>query len=235
MRSPRTPSAASAASPAGPARHRRFRTGWAAAVLGVLSAVLLALVAAGWSPLLDADRSMARRLHAWAVTQPDAVHVNRILSDWVWDPWTMRALAAAVCVALWWRRERVLAVWLAGATLVGTLLQQVLKAAVGRERPSWPDPVDSANLAAFPSGHAMTATVVCGLLLWVAVELGASRRWLRPAVAVAVVSVVGVGLTRLYLGVHWPSDVLGGWLMGACWVLCAITLYERYGAGRERS
>jgi undecaprenyl-diphosphatase len=118
-------------------------------------------------------------------------------------------------------------VWLALAVTLGTLLQQGLKAAVDRPRPVWPDPVDSAHYSAFPSGHAMTATVVCGLLLWLLHRHGVSRALWRTALIVAVVSVVGVGLTRIWLGVHWPSDVVGGWLLGATVVTLAVWVHRR--------
>ncbi|MER6917194.1 phosphatase PAP2 family protein [Streptomyces sp. NPDC000594] len=230
MPSPRSGPTAGAGPHRGPYRPVRI-----CVALAALSAVLMTLVALAWSPLISFDESVAGRLHEWAVRQPAAVQVNRVLTDWFWDPWTMRALAAVAFGVLWWRRERTLAVWFAVGATTGTLLQQVLKAAVDRPRPSWPDPVDSARLAAFPSGHAMTATVVCGLLVWVAAVLGTSRRLMRWVTAVAVVSVVGVGLTRLYLGVHWPTDVLAGWLMGSFWVLLTIVLYERFADGRRRA
>jgi undecaprenyl-diphosphatase len=51
---------------------------------------------------------------------------------------------------------------------------------------------------------------------------------------VAVVSVLGVGLTRIWLGVHWPSDVVGGWLLGALLVALAVTSYERWRGGKEK-
>ncbi|MFF6870120.1 phosphatase PAP2 family protein [Streptomyces sp. NPDC007910] len=195
---------------------------------GVLSALLLALVAAGWSPLLSFDRSVAEELHRSAVAHPGLTRVNRVLSDWVWDPLTMRALAAGTAVLLWWRRERRLALWVVGTSALAVLLQQGLKALVGRERPRWPDPVDWAHYAAFPSGHAMTATVTCGLLLWV-LALHWREEWRGWGVlaTAAVVSVLGVGWTRTYLGVHWPSDVVGGWLLGWFCVAVAILAYRR--------
>jgi undecaprenyl-diphosphatase len=119
-------------------------------------------------------------------------------------------------------------VWLVATCALGTLVQQALKAAVGRERPVWPDPVDTAHFAAYPSGHALTATVVCGLILWLLHHHGAGRALWLTALTVAVISVVGVGLTRIWLGVHWPSDVLGGWLMGAMLVTLAVTVHQRY-------
>ncbi|MFF9571897.1 phosphatase PAP2 family protein [Streptomyces sp. NPDC014685] len=198
------------------------------AVCAVLGLALLVLVAARWSPLMAADRTVAVSLHRRAVTEPGLVHVNRILSDWVWDPWTMRILIAVAVVALWWQGARLLAGWVAVTSLLSTLLQQGLKAAVGRERPQWPDPVDSAHYAAFPSGHAMTATVSCGLLLWLLHRHGTGGGPWWTALVVASVSVIGVGLTRLYLGVHWMSDVLGGWLLGVALVGFSIAGFVRH-------
>ncbi|MEV0786099.1 phosphatase PAP2 family protein [Streptomyces sp. NPDC050423] len=207
-----------------------LRTG---TVCAALFLVVLALVAARWSPLMSLDRTVADALHRRAVTEPGLVHVNRVLTDWLWDPWTMRALTAVAVVALWWHGARLLAGWVAATSVLSSLLQQGIKAAVGRERPRWPDPVDSAHYAAFPSGHAMTAAVSCGLLLWLLRRRGAGTRMWRAALVAAWVSVLGVGVTRLYLGVHWPSDVLGGWLLGAALVAFAVAGFERY-ESRER-
>ncbi|MEU5403673.1 phosphatase PAP2 family protein [Streptomyces sp. NPDC005963] len=229
MPSPRSTSPVRTTSPPSPSKLLS-----AAVALTVAAVVLLVLVAVSWSPLISFDRSVSTSWHRWAVDSPDLVRFNRVLSDWVWDPWTMRALVAAAFCWLWWRHERLLAVWIAVTSATGTFLQQGVKAAVGRERPHWPDPVDSAHYAAFPSGHALTATVTCGLLLWLLVRHGAGTAVWRWSLIGAVVSVIGVGLTRLFLGVHWPSDVLEGWLMGLAWVAFSIILYDRYVRSRER-
>jgi membrane-associated phospholipid phosphatase len=203
--------------------------------LALASVLLLTLVALDWHPLITLDGDIARSTHRWAVDEPGLTHAFRILTDWVWDPLTMRLLVAAVAVWLVWRHSAWwLALWLVVACALGTMLQQGLKAAVGRARPVWPDPVDSAHYAAFPSGHAMTATVVGGLLLWLLRRYGAGAVVWRTAVTVASVSVVGVGLTRIWLGVHWPSDVLGGWLLGALVVALAVVSYERFEAREPR-
>lgn len=200
----------------------------AGAVCAVLGGAVTALVAARWRPLVDLDARIAEALHRRAVTEPGLVHANRLLTDWLWDPWTFRALIAVAVVVLWWRGTRTLAVWVAGTTLFSALVQQGVKATVGRDRPQWADPVDSAHYAAYPSGHAMTATVSCGLLLWLLHRSGVRRGPWRAAVGAAAVSVLGVGLTRLYLGVHWPSDVLGGWLLGAALTAFAIVGFDRW-------
>ncbi|MER5411648.1 phosphatase PAP2 family protein [Streptomyces virginiae] len=203
---------------------------WTGIGCALLAAALTALVVAGWRPLIAYDERVARDLHAHAVTHPAVTRSMRVLSDWVWDPWTMRALAAVACVLLWWRGDRRRALLVALVTLAASALQQGLKLLVGRDRPVWSDPVDSAQYAAYPSGHAMTATVVCGLLLWLLPRPPPGRApGVRRVAAwtVAVVSVLGVGFTRVYLGVHWPSDVLAGWLLGVALVALATSVPVR--------
>ncbi|MFJ8531929.1 phosphatase PAP2 family protein [Streptomyces sp. NPDC093591] len=196
--------------------------------LALCSALLLALVAVRWYPLMNLDGDIAETTHRWAVAESGVTHAFRILTDWVWDPWTMRILTAAVAIWLVWRRAaRWTAVWLVATCALATVIQQTLKAVVDRPRPVWPDPVDSAHYAAFPSGHAMTATVVCGLMLWLLHHYGAERALRRTAAAVAVISVAGVGLTRVWLGVHWTTDVVAGWLLGALVVVLAVRVHAR--------
>ncbi|WP_436739881.1 phosphatase PAP2 family protein [Streptomyces sp. BBFR102] len=206
---------------------------WAAALAG-LSAVLLTLVAVGWPPLTGFDASVAGRAHEAALAHPAVTRTNRVLSDWAWDPWTMRALATAAVLWLWRRGPVRLAKTVGGACLAASLAQQLLKAAVGRERPRWPDPVDTAHFAAYPSGHAMTATVTCGLAVWLLHLSKPARPVLVAAWTVAVVSVAGVGVTRVWLGVHWPTDVLGGWLLGGLTVALAVVAHHRAGAADRR-
>lgn len=234
MQSPAVPPAPRPASPAPSPSSGTVTPARVAAVLGVASLVLLALVAAEWSPLLSLDRTVSVELHRWAVADPGLTHANRILTDWVWDPWTMRLLTAVVFFLLFLRGERLLACWVALTSLVGALVSQGLKSAVGRERPSWPDPVDSAHFAAFPSGHAMAATVTVGMLLWLLRIHGSSGPLWSAALVVGVVSVLGVGFTRVWLGVHWSSDVVAGWLFGACLVALSVATYGGRALSRWR-
>ncbi|MFD9974447.1 phosphatase PAP2 family protein [Streptomyces sp. NPDC059017] len=204
-----------------------------ASLTAVVTVLLLVTVAVGWEPLVSADRTVAVALHESALAEPGFTRANRILSDWVWDPWTMRALVVAVVLGLLWRGERLPALWVAAASLLGSAVQQLLKVLVGRQRPVWSEPVDYAHYAAFPSGHAMTATVTCGLLLWLLARTGAGPGLRRTAALLAAVSVLGVGFTRLYLGVHWLTDVVAGWLLGICVVAVAVGSYERLALNRE--
>ncbi|MBB5926002.1 phosphatase PAP2 family protein [Streptomyces echinatus] len=221
----RRPTAPPPPSPDPPAPRRTATR--VAAGLAVCSVLLLTLVAARWHPLLALDGGLSRTTHRWAVHYRGVTEVFRVLTDWVWDPLTMRLACAAAAVWLIWRRAAWwTALWLAVTCAVAAIVQQSVKAAVDRPRPAWRDPVDTAHYAAFPSGHAMTATLVCGLLLWLLHRCGPGRVLWRTAVAAALVSVAGVGVTRVWLGVHWPSDVLGGWLFGALLAALAVIVYE---------
>ncbi|WP_407563525.1 phosphatase PAP2 family protein [Streptomyces sp. 184] len=197
-----------------------------AAALTLASVLLTVPVAAAWQPLTDADGDVARELHSAAVSEPGWTKANRVLTDWIWDPATMRLLILAVILWLLWRGARLLPLWLAGAVSVGWVLQYGMKAAVGRDRPKWQDPVDSASHAAFPSGHAMTVALVCGLLLWLLSRADGVPAGLKYAAwTAAAVSVAGVCFTRVWLGVHWLSDVVGGTLMGAAVAAIAAVAY----------
>lgn len=206
-----------------------------AAVLGGVVVVLLVLAALPWQPITALDRDVAAGLHAAALDHPGVTRANRVLSDFVWDPWTFRLLTAAFVVWLLWRGERLLGWWLGGTVLVGSGVQQGLKAALGRERPQWREPVDSAHFSAMPSGHALTAALVCVTLLWLWHERGASTtdaRW-RCAAAVACVSVAGVAFTRLWLGVHWLTDTLVGMVLGTAMALASAAAWAALRTGER--
>ncbi|GAA3630057.1 phosphatase PAP2 family protein [Streptomyces chitinivorans] len=206
----------------------------AAQLCTAVAAVLTVLVLAGWDPLLDLDAHVTAELHRTAVAEPGWTRLNRVLTDWVWDPWTMRAVLLSTVVWLVLRGARRPALWLSAAAIAGTVLQQVLKALFDRDRPRWSDPVDSASFAALPSGHAMTAALTCGLLLWLAHLRQAGRPVRLAVVWVGAVSVAGVGFTRVYLGVHWPTDVVVGWLLGFAVAAAAAALWSGRGARPPR-
>lgn len=104
-------------------------------------------------------------------------------------------------------------------------LQEGVKALVARPRPElWPRLVETGGYA-FPSGHALAAATFYPLLAWI---LTRTRPRLRlPALGAGVAVALLVGFGRLYLGVHWPSDVLGGWLLGGLQCGAAIVWLSR--------
>ncbi|MDQ0681298.1 membrane-associated phospholipid phosphatase [Streptomyces achromogenes] len=207
-----------------------------AAVAAVPFALLLVLVEGRWGPLRRVDMGAAERLHHTAVTHPAWTSTLRFLSDRVWDPAVLRTVVALLTVWLLYRRAWRLAAWSAVTAVAGGLIGLLVKTVVERARPSLEDPVAHAPGFSFPSGHAMTATTSFAVLLLVLLPL-VPRAWRPLCWCVAVASVLGVGFTRVALGVHWFSDVVGGWLLGLAVVALTAWAFEawRADAGRGRT
>jgi hypothetical protein len=134
-------------------------------------------------------------------------------------------LTAAAAVLLVLRGRQLDAALVVTTPLVGTLLTDALKLGYGRPRPPAAEQLIPETGFSLPSGHAVDATVVVGVLALVLVVRTVSR-WRRAAiVALATVTIAAAGVGRIYLGVHWATDVVTGWLLGAAWVaLCAVVL-----------
>jgi undecaprenyl-diphosphatase len=110
--------------------------------------------------------------------------------------------------------------------VAGGVLGVLLKDVVGRTRPHLPDPVSHAPGASFPSGHALTATLGCGILLLALLPLLGRFALMWAAVAAAVVGVTAY--TRVALGVHWLSDVIGGIVLGVAVLMATTAAFETW-------
>lgn len=198
----------------------------AAVVLGVPFLLLALLVRANWSPLVQLDVSVAERMHAIALDQHWLVTLLKAISD-VFDPITFRVVTTAVAVLLFWRGRRRLAIWtlvtIWGAALLGVLLKVV----VDRARPDLVDAVATAPGRSFPSGHALTSTVGCAVLLLLVTPL-LRRRWRVVAIVAAILIPLVVAFARVGLGVHYLSDVVAGELLGLGWVVLTASAFEAW-------
>lgn len=133
-------------------------------------------------------------------------------------------LAAA---AGWLASARALGVVAAEAVLgAGQLVRIGLRVAVDRPRPPADGWLSAAHAASFPSGHATTGALAGGLLAWALL-----RRYPggpgRAAAGCALLWAVGVALTRVVLGVHWASDLVGGWLLATGWLALTLPVVVR--------
>ncbi|MEE4545680.1 phosphatase PAP2 family protein [Streptomyces sp. V4-01] len=120
------------------------------------------------------------------------------------------------------RKEATVAVAAVALLLAGQAVRVAVMTAVGRPRPPAADWAAVAGGSSFPSGHTTTAALAAGLLAWSAVRNSAPRTATRTFVGLCALWAVLIGCTRVYLGVHWPTDVLGGWLLATAWL--ALTL-----------
>ena len=140
------------------------------------------------------------------------------------SPIALGVLGVTVSVVLWRQRRRTLTIgWI--AALVGDLLlNEVLKRAVHRARPEYGAKFLHGHSYSFPSGHAMGSIVAYGMLAYVLAHRAYPGRlptWAYAAIAAVIVGLVG--FSRVYLGVHYPSDVLGGFAAGGAWLALCIT------------
>ena len=201
---------------------RRARFYGVAMVCTMLVAV--AAFALAWAfPRWPGDEALLTAIQSWQ--SPPLTAALGTLTRLGWYP-VAAAVSLAVVAVLLWRRLRVDAL-LFTLAVASALLTHPLKALVSRPRPDMAIVETVPHDMGFPSGHAAFAILLCGaltLLIWQHVE----DRWMRWGLTGALtLLVLGVGLSRVYLGVHWPSDVVGGYLFGAS-VLLPLGLLRSY-------
>lgn len=143
-------------------------------------------------------------------------------------------IAAVVAATLLVRKERASAVFVVVTAAVGALLNLGLKMIFARARPDMASALVVARWYSFPSGHAMGSFITFGALAYIA--LRQPWRWAAKSagLAIALTMVVLVGLSRVYLGVHWTSDIAGGWSAGAVWLAAAVMAFEMLLRLRQR-
>lgn len=131
-------------------------------------------------------------------------------------------IALVFLLALWRRgREALFATLALGGS---ALLNLATKQLFARERPSLWESIAPEHTFSFPSGHAMGSMT----LAWVCLLLAWRTRWRWPVTIVAAAFTVIVGLSRVYLGVHYPSDILAGWTAASIWAVCCFFLVFRH-------
>lgn len=202
------------------ARARRFALHLTArAVVGLVALVafglVLVLVRSTWTPLHTLDVSLDDHLNSFFGRHSGWTRVAKVVST-IGSPGVFEVASVLTGVLLWLRGHRRLAVF-APVTVVGAgLLSQLVKALVDRHRPVVDIVLSTPGGSSFPSGHALSSTAGLGVLVLLAwfVPLP-HRRWIA---LLAGLGVVLVGFSRLALGVHYLSDVVGGWLLGLAWL-----------------
>ena len=207
--------------------------------LPLAAIVLVGVVATVWT--LDAFIDLAEmvhakspvlqrtdaRIHDWAIRRrgkPATIFFEAMTE--IGSPVGMGIVTAAVAIGLIIRKRYRWAIYLAATSAGGALLNLELKRHFARARPDIAEQMMRARGYSFPSGHAMGTTVVCGALAYLALRSlwgwGAKAATLAGASCIAI----SVSLSRVYLGVHWLSDVAAGMAAGFAWVFIATVTYE---------
>ena len=187
---------------------------WLVAALGVMSAfvVLGELVAIQWSPLITEDHVGELAVHTEVLAHPDLRTAALAITD-AGSPLSVDLILVVLAITLLATGRIRAAVYLVIARAVELGLETAVKYLVARPRPTLPDPITHARGFSFPSGHTGGTAVLCVAVLILAIPaLRASVR--APFVVAGVGAIVAVAASRVLLGVHYPSDVLGGALLG---------------------
>jgi undecaprenyl-diphosphatase len=188
-------------------------------------AVAAAALAVLWVEMLTVgtgalDGTILRTLYAGS--DPLLLAIARAFT--LFGEWWL-VIAVSIAASIWLAVERSWRwpVAVLTVTLIGRALVSAQKYGIERLRPSLEAHLVPVSTPSFPSGHAAGSMIV---YLTLALVLP-NAHWKWPAVIAAVALSVCVGLSRVVLGVHWPSDVIGGWAFGLLWVLLTLPLAER--------
>jgi YegS/Rv2252/BmrU family lipid kinase len=196
---------------------------WAGAC-AVLFAVLAVLVQWSRAPLGGFD-DLGRSAEHWARDHAGLVHVLR----WVetgFGTVGIVVLALLLVVPLWLRHHRRAAGYVVLVVLSTEVLYALVKILEGRDRPAWQDPLGRLTSRSFPSGHAAGTAALAGVVIVLALMLVRRSNLRRLVWAGAVLIALLVGADRVLLGRHYPTDVVGGWLLAACLTLFWLAIYS---------
>ena len=191
------------------------------AAIVALAGIWLGMLLYGAGPL---DRQVYEVLYAG--NRPALAAAARVLT-FFGEPTVLIGAGFVVAGWLWRRKHPHLALALMLVILVGRGLSEVQKYWIARVRPDVEPHLVMVKTSSFPSGHATSSMI---FYLTIALALTRNTRWHRVAAAGAILLAVLIGTSRVMLGVHWPSDVIGGWAFGMLWVMLTLRLAERLAA-----
>ncbi|MGH3419153.1 MAG: phosphatase PAP2 family protein [Streptosporangiaceae bacterium] len=193
-------------------------------VAAMVFTVLLIAVRLQWAPLESADHGAAAGLNRLIAGHATAVGVVKAVT-WLGSDGVLWTVIAAATVILAIRRQWRLAAYLLITGAGALTLDPILKSLVGRLRPVVAHPIAHGTGDSFPSGHSLGSIVCYGAVLLVFLP-AARGRW-RPIFITVIAALVAViGISRILLGVHYLSDVVGAWALGITWLGITAFAFE---------
>lgn len=174
----------------------------------------------GWDRGLEWERELLLAVHSNEL--PKALDLLFLVVPWLGTNWTLVPLVLAPAIWLWLRRRRrTLALHLFTVLVGSSTLNFLLKFLYDRPRPDLWERRGQWQFASYPSGHAIASVAV---LITVAMLLHRFKGWIWPWFV--AVLILGFSLySRLYLGVHWPTDVVAGYAMGTVWLAGTLVAF----------
>jgi membrane-associated phospholipid phosphatase len=167
------------------------------------------------------DTTFLLWLHHFA--NPNLDHLMLFLTN-LGNPSTVVIVAGITVLLLWWRSYREEAKVFVFACLGGLILNTGLKLFFSKPRPELWHRLISEKSFSFPSGHALGSMVLYG---FIAYELAIHYPHLSKVIySLTVILIVAIGVSRLYLGVHWPTDIMAGYGVGFLWLMICITMLK---------
>lgn len=210
---------------------RHVRGFWPAVLafigLGLGAGALLVLLLAAAAGTLDlplaraVDEAVLHWFAAYRAAWLDDVmrHITR-LGDGI----VVVMVVLTSAVFLWLTHHRWSVFLLLGGVIGGQVVNNLLKLVFDRPRPDIVDVATSVQTSSFPSGHAMAAILAYGTVAYLASRLEPTPALRRTTWAIAALLVIGIGASRMYLGVHYPSDVIGGFVAGLAWLAFVVAV-----------
>src|SRR5580700_322650 len=193
-------------------------------VAAALFTVLLLLVRLRWAPLESADHSAATDLNNLVAGHATLVSVLKAVTS-LGSTAVLCGVVGLAVIFLLIRRLWRLALYLLVAGAGALVLDPVLKSLVGRLRPVLAHPIAHGTGNSFPSGHSLGSMVCYGAILLVFLP-AARGRW-RPAFVTVIITLIAlIGISRILLGVHYLSDVVGAWAIGITWLGVTALAFE---------
>ncbi|HSM83921.1 MAG TPA: phosphatase PAP2 family protein [Nodosilinea sp.] len=193
--------------------------------LGVCLLILLGLANLAEEVLEQEAFAVDEAILLW-INQFSSPALDRVMltATRLGDPSTVIPVACMAFGWLWWRRQRLMAKIFAITCMGGVVLSTGLKLLFGKPRPELWSQLITESTYSFPSGHALGSMVLYGFLAYLLAQHFTRQRWLVYGLATVLIG--AIGLSRLYLGVHWPTDVLAGYGIGYLWISGCIALMK---------
>ena len=209
----------------------RRRLAWGG---GLLTAFLLLTACTALHTFNSFDVALDTRFHKLALAHSGLVSAMKFLSQ-VGGPSVALGLGLVLAALFYLRRDRRRACFCAVSSAGASALASCVKLLIDRHRPSWPVPIEYASGPSYPSGHATGSATLAAVLIVGVLPLVTVMFWRWLALLVLIGYAAAIPVSRLVLGVHYPTDVIAGVLLGTGWTLLCAAILLCSGSGHDQS